>query len=390
MPKRQKKGEGSTMKVLEIVAFLMLLTLVVSCRDEGRQKIPTINDARLYDFLDLEKEAKQARVENVGKKDLVSITGSELFTGSDFYITFESQSEICSPLSSATQSVNDGLIRRPRPVSPLRHHWLREWSLFEYSASNTSTARVVLSQNRLRPENYLAMGHYMCMEGDLAAKSIENAEAGAFVESPELAGRPPQLPTEGTFIYTGYIMAMYTYFYGSLWEEKLSSIPGSPFVEGVEETGELSGPLSLQVDFTNRTVEACYGCVENVELTSILVDLEGNQELFYTPASFHSGPFSPLRIQQDGTFHGTNSNTPRLDHPLLLPDINDLGVEVSNSIWGGKFSNISADDGTGAPRLVAGTFRTDYVLADGSRNTGFGSFFATKVSTTKQTVNSRN
>lgn len=356
------------MKILKTTVLLILLILVVGCGDEEDKKrpldnSPTINDARVEVYDVLEATAMQSR-SNVGNDGLVRITGSD--------ITFKSPSEICSQLSSATQSVDDGLERRPLPISPLRRHVLREWSLFEYSAGNTSAARVVLNQHREVPEDYLAAGHWMCLEGDLATRSIANAEVGAFVDAPELAGTP-QLPAEGTVLYTGYATAMYVFVYGPLWE----GLVGPPFSEGLKEVGDSSGPISFQVDFTNGTVEACLGCVENVEHTATQLDLAGNQAPFYNHSSTHLTAFSPIQLQQDGTFQGTNLKAPIADLPLG----SFFDVEENDSIWGGKFSSLPAADGTGAPRLVAGTFRSSYVLSDGSRGIGFGNFFATKVRT---------
>ena len=356
------------MKSLKTTALLILLIFVAGCWDEEDKKdpltnSPTINDARVEVYDVLVAAAMQSR-SNVGNDGLVRITGSD--------ITFKSPSEICSqPKSSATQSVDDGLERRPLPISPLRRHVLREWSLFEYSASNTLAARVVLNQHRELPENYLAAGHWMCLEGDLATRSIANAEVGAFVDAPELAGTP-QLPAEGTVLYTGYATGMYSYVFGSLWEELI----GPPLFEGVKEVGDMSGPISFQVDFTNGTVEACLGCVENVEHTGTQLDLAGNQAPFYNDLSIFSTAFSPIQLQQDGTFQGTNSRYPIADVPPL-----NINVVENDSIWGGKFSSLPAADGTGAPRLVAGTFRSSSVLQDGTRGIFFGNFFATKVRT---------
>lgn len=363
------------MKSLKTSALLILLILVTGCGDEEDKKAspldnsPTLNDARVEAYDVLEAAAMQSR-SNVGNDGLVSITDSD--------ITFKSPSEICSQLSSATQSVDDGLERRPSPISPLRRHMLREWLLFEYSGSNTSAARVVLSQHREVPGDYLTAGHWMCLEGDLDTKSVANAEVGAFVDAPELAGTP-QLPAEGTFLYTGYATGMYLTYYGPGRE-----IFGPPFFEGLKEGGDFSGPISFQVDFTNGVVEACLGCVENMEFTAIQLDPEGNQAPFYNFGTTHSMAFSPIQLQQDGTFQGKNLKSPIADSfigdiPLrsLLPYV----VE-NDSTWGGRFSSLpAADDDTGAPRLVAGTFRFSQVLSDESRDTAFGNFFATKVRT---------
>lgn len=142
----------------------------------------------------------------------------------------------------------------------------------------------------------------------------------------------------------------------------------------------MSGPISFQADFTNRTVEACLGCVENIEHTGIQLDLAGDQAPFYTHSSSHSTAFSPIQLRQDGTLQGTNLRFPKADPNLPHASLSSDVVE-NDSIWGGKFSSLPAANGTGVPRLVAGTFRSYWRLQDGTHSVAFGNFFATKVKT---------
>ncbi len=154
---------------------------------------------------------------------------------------------------------------------------------------------------------------------------------------------------------------MYTSFYGPSWE------PLDPrLVDGLKETGEFSGIVALKVDFTNRTIEGCLGCVENQETTGATIDTNGNRSELYTNLSLASVKFSPVRIQQ-GMFQGTN----------LVVVIGDerLGINFetldNQGNWGGKFSD----------RLAAGTLGVQFTQPDGSRSAFVGSFFATKVIT---------
>ena len=297
-------------------------------------------------------------------------------TNVTFTVTRQDGSSVV--FDSATQSIPSIVQKRPLPPSPIRRHHLRDWTLFDYSESGTSTAYVSVSWHNEDPTDYLAGGYWMHLKGDLATDSITGVDMGTFIDGPEFSSAP-DLPTMGTATYRGRAAGLYTYDYGPMWEQFDPRL-----LNGLKETGEFSGVATLTADFAANTIHGCIGCVENLETTGVIsVNPAVNRTELYTNLSFASIKFAPTPINQDGTFTGADLEVVVGD-PVLspLPFTNVQGnfpvTDVQGS-WGGRFSNRPASDGSGDPRLVAGTVGAQFSHQDGSHGVFVGNFFSTKV-----------
>ncbi|MDE0389033.1 MAG: hypothetical protein OXI75_10075 [Rhodospirillales bacterium] len=272
-------------------------------------------------------------------------------------------------LDSDVHSVSSIVEKRALPPSPIRRHYHNDWLLFDYQEDGTSSASVSVSWHRDDPTDYLAGGYWMHLHGDFATDSIENAEVEAFVYGPELSNAP-DMPTIGSATYRGHAAGLYTFSYGPMWK------PLDPRIDdGDKATGEYSGVMTLATDFSAGTVRGCIGCDQNLETTEILVDADGNRSEIYTSLSLASIKFGTTPINSDGTFTGHNLEV------VIGGRAVPFHVPVSNvqGSWGGRFSGVPAFDGSGDPRLVAGTTGAQFILEDGSQGEFVGYFFAPKV-----------
>ena len=270
--------------------------------------------------------------------------------------------------NTTTQSVENTLHKRPLPTPPIRRHLMRDWTLFETSGSGAQVANVFVSWHNEDPTDYLAGGYWMSMDGGLDDASISEVDIGTFIDGPEFSGTPT-LPVDGKAHYRGRAAGMYTYSYGPMWQ------PLDPRLEnGLKETGEYSGATVFEVDFAGSTIQGCIGCVENLETTGAVVYPDGRRDNLYTNLSLASIKFAPTAINQDGTF-GSSSVSLVIGDPILQVNLPVTGVSGS---WGGRFSNRQAADGSGDPRLLAGTSGIRFGHPDGSSGVFVGNFFATK------------
>ena len=272
-------------------------------------------------------------------------------------------------LDSDAHSVSSMVEKRALPPSPVRRHYHSRWALFDTREDGTSSASVSVSWHRDDPSDYLAGGYWMHLDGDLAADSIENANFDVFVHGPEFSNAP-DMPEAGTATYRGHAAGLYTFIYGPMWK------PLDPRLDdGDKATGEYSGVMTLSADFSASTVRGCIGCDENLETTEVLVDADGNRSEIYTSLSLASIKFETTPINSDGTFTGDNVEI------VIGGRAVPFSVPVSSvqGYWGGRFSGLPAFDGSGDPRLVAGTTGAQFSHPDGSRGEFVGYFIAPKV-----------
>jgi hypothetical protein len=244
-------------------------------------------------------------------------------------------------------------LRRSLPLPSIRRHHLTRWLLFNQTESSTWIGNITASWHNEDLRDFLTNGYWLRLEQD-------NAEVGTFVHGPELS-ETPELPTSGVVVYRGYSTGTYVSHYGPSWA------PFDPrFVEGLIETGDSSGIVTLKVDFTNGTIEGCLGCVENNEITGSTIDPDGNRNEVYTPLSFSSIKLVPTSIQR-GTFQGTQVTAYIGDERLGI----NFETLDNQGRWGGKITD----------RVIAGTVASQWAHADESRTVFVTSFFATKVLT---------
>ena len=237
-------------------------------------------------------------------------------------------------------------------------HSARYWTVLRIGTDGISTARAVVTSNDSDSADYLTIGYWMHLAGDLTEFSFTGAAIGTFVDGPELfLASPASLPAQGRASYYGPASGAYAVLHGADGE-------GPP---GSMESGGFNSTVELTADFAANTIEGCVGCRDGVPLFGTLYDTntgEGTDVLFEDSGfRLHLDPTS---LDADGTFLGQQM---RLEH-------SEYSFASTRGAWGGQFSNIS--DSAGDPRLVAGTFGAEATSAGGSEGAFLGSFFGTK------------
>ncbi|MDE0292398.1 MAG: hypothetical protein OXK19_07865 [Candidatus Dadabacteria bacterium] len=394
--------------------ILAIVFMIVACGSEREgggesalqteKQFPTFNDARIVPFESLEVGAERAAESTpsftstgISKSSVATDTVSASFHASPGELTniVSTSIERADPtvnftvtrgdgssliFDSSTQSVTDTIQKRALPPSPLRRHHLTSWLLFDYSESETLASNVAVSWHNDDPTDYLVAGYWMHLKGDLGAGSVENVDVGVFIDGPEFFSSSPRLPADGTALYRGRFAGMYTVYY----DDPLWLVIDPRLVSGFKESGELSGEILLRVDFANKTIEGCVGCVENLETTGVTIHPDGTRSELYTKLSLASIKFAPAEIQEsDGTFRNTDITTSVSEQKLRINDnIVPVGYELpTTGSWDGKFSSRTAVDESEHPGLVAGTTALQSRLPGGSRIRFVGSFFASKLIT---------
>ena len=130
---------------------------------------------------------------------------------------------------------------------------------------------------------------------------------------------------------------------------------------------EYEGVINLQVDFADRTIEGCIGCLGDLvtrraHFSAFLGEDVVDTESFVLDHEIQLGTleFDGLRCQ----FQGAEA---AVVHP-------DLEMVESSGHWGGQISE--RPDATGLPRLVAGFSSADFLDENGVEGTFTGTFVA--------------
>ena len=229
----------------------------------------------------------------------------------------------------------------------------RFWSagLLKHSASEFTLARVATDWASDDVTDYLAGGYWLHATGDIYNGRVNAAEAGAFVDGPEIRGTP-NLPVTGTATYAGLASGVYAARYGS--DPVTAAVP-----QGTNELGEFDGTLILLANFEAGSI---WGEVSNIYLNYIGTTPSG--EIYSRPREWSDYHLylAPAQISSRGTFAG---NQVTLTNPLL--PISSTGS------WGGRFS--TRDDSAGNPRLVAGTLGGSGSTPGGATASFVGAFY---------------
>ena len=263
------------------------------------------------------------------------------------------------------------------PIVP-GHAPVKYWTLLSPSPEGASVSAHFISWNNADPDDYLAAGYWLHLSGvsgEGQSLDFENAEAGVFVDGPELSPMTTAvLPVSGEASYEGPAQGFYVSRYGTN--------PANPAVTaGSSEVGRFDSTIQLTTDFEEQTIEGCMGCqIASVPLQGfrvhdlLFVDGESGErmerearvlpyrvKLFETP------------LQMDGAF-GSSGN-------LQLEPIGDAGlppgfVTSSSGSWEGNLSNKS--DEAGDPRLVAGTVGVSFETVVGGEGAFLGTFVGLK------------
>ena len=219
--------------------------------------------------------------------------------------------------------------------------------LLRYDASSLTLARVGAEWDP-GYGGWLAGGYWLHAMGNITAGSITAAEAGAFMDGPEIRGTP-SLPVTGTASYQGIAAGLYAARYGT----DFSGVPS-----GTQEIGEFDGTATLTADFGADTIQ---GRISNIDVAGVIVYPNDATETFDV-ATDYQVRLAPTRIGSNGTFTGAGVT---VSHPLI-------SIRSQGS-WGGRFSTV--DDSAGDPRLVAGTVGASGSTPGGSTASFVGGFY---------------
>ena len=266
---------------------------------------------------------------------------STTFDGQTFTLRVDRRAGNDIHLSTAEDPTEGYLYDR----SPIPGHDAgAEGYILDYKASETTLAYVGVSWLNSDPTDYLAGGYWLHVRGDVLGNGIVD-EGGAFVDGPELSlSSRPTMPVRGTATYSGYAEGLYASTYGF----------DFPEFRGETEIGLWYGGLQLTADFAARTIGGCVGCnaAERVHVNGY----ETDYRLRLGAASFDSG----------GTFRSSSVTLESATVP----------ISSSSGNWGGMFSNRL--DGSGDPRLIAGTVGGEARTPGGSESAFVGAWYGTK------------
>lgn len=245
-------------------------------------------------------------------------------------------------LDTAAHAVSPGLT-----ASPVTGRAAADSYLLRYDSSSFTLARVGAEWDP-GYGGWLAGGYWLHAMGDIPAGRITAAEAGAFMDGPEIRGTP-SLPVTGTASYRGIAAGFYASQYGT-------DIPTVP--SGSREVGEFDGVAALTTDFGARTI---WGRISNIRASGVIAYPNGTAEGFNVTTDYQV-QLAPAQVGSNGTF---TSSGVTVSHPLV--SISSRGA------WGGRFSTI--DDSAGNPRLVAGTVGASGSAPGGSTASFVGGFY---------------
>ena len=192
--------------------------------------------------------------------------------------------------------------------------------------------------------DWLTGGYWMQVNDQM-----EVVGAGAFVDGPELAGRP-SLPSLGTASYEGFATGGYATEYGTGQGDARS---------GTHELGAYRGNVSITADFGSLSIS---GRVHTIQVNGFQTSPEGVERRLSNVAVPYEFVLRTTSFDQVG-FTGEVSVSS-----------NDQMIEIATSdgSWGGKFSIVPDDEGF--PRVVAGTHGATLTTMEGTRASFIGAF----------------
>ncbi|MCY4547047.1 MAG: hypothetical protein OXC28_01655 [Defluviicoccus sp.] len=210
----------------------------------------------------------------------------------------------------------------------------RDRYVYSGTANSATSGRVVVDWSHSDPADYIAGGYWLH-----AGAGSTGWEAGAYVVGPELSlSDPPGLPVSGTATYEGDAGGVYM-LTGDFAAQRRDA--------GLSAEGDFTTEARLDADFAAGTVGGCIGCAYGL--------IDGSGSLALGTVSFD---------RSNGTFRGAN----------VTLSTAVVSITGSSGKWAGQFSNIP--DGSGAPRLAAGTFDATASTGDGSTVALVGAFGA--------------
>ena len=296
----------------------------------------------------------------------VSACTDRVFVTPEDPISFERNSEFDGASLRMFVSLDDGtevsvntaddVIETLPGATPMPGHQAQAWTFLKFADNDTSVAHALLSWDPDDPEDYLMFGWWALFPDQHPRElSFRDSVQYSIVDSPELdTGVAPQLPVGGTASYAGPAGGLYTYVPGSDWGED----------EGAYVIDEYQGTVTLTVDFADRTLRGCIGCVgdlvtRRVHFGVFLGDEVRDVGAIATDYELH---LATAILREDGTFERDRVT---VRHP-------DRTVTQSAGGWGGTLSR--RQDENGNPRLVGGFSNAEFQESDGSEGEFVGTF----------------
>ncbi len=247
-------------------------------------------------------------------------------------------------------SLTDVFAVRPFET-PVPGHKGAALTFLKIHESGTSTAHAALSWDPEDPEDYLMAGWWAEFPGQHPSElSLAGSERYSIVDGPEIAPLSrPQFPAGGSASYVGPAGGLYRY---SADENVID---------------EYEGIINLQVDFGDRTIEGCIGCLGDLVTRRAHFSEFLGKEIIDTESLVldHQIHLGALEFDElTGQFSGDGAT---VVHP-------DQKIVESDGDWGGQFSE--RPDATGLPRLAAGFTSVGFLDENGVEGAFVGTFVA--------------
>ena len=247
-------------------------------------------------------------------------------------------------------SLTDVYAQRPFET-PIPGHEGTALTFLKVDESGTSMAHAALSWDPEEPADYLMAGWWAEFPGQHPpVLSLAGSERYAIVDGPEMTQLSrPQFPAGGSASYVGPAGGLYAY--------------------GADENviDEYQGVIHLQVDFADRTLEGCVGCLGDLVTRRAHFSEFLGEEVIDTGSFIldHEIHLGALEFDElTGQFSGDGAT---VVHP-------DLEIVVSEGDWGGQFSE--RPDAAGLPRLAAGFTSAGFLDENGVEGVFVGTFVA--------------
>ena len=247
-------------------------------------------------------------------------------------------------------SLTDVYAQRPFET-PIPGHDGTALTFLKVDESGTSMAHASLSWDSEDPDDYLMAGWWAEFPGQHPpVLSLAGSERYAIVDGSEMTPLSrPQFPAGGSASYVGSAGGLYAY--------------------GDDENviDEYQGVINLQVDFADRTLEGCIGCLGGLgtgraHFSEFLGEEVIDTGSFILDRVIHLGALEFDELT--GQFSGAGA-------PVVHPD---LEIVESDGDWGGQLSE--RPDAAGLPRLAAGFSSAGFLDENGVEGVFVGTFVA--------------
>lgn len=345
----QHEGVGGTLERADLVAAFgakreVRLSGPNLTRNERRVAVMAGNDTEIGD-------AVRDVIKNGPGFDRVNHS----WNGSNLSVTISATNQTDTvSLHSRTNSVHDF-----EPTdSPGRggDFTRREFDIGKTSNGTHTIGRFGVDWSNSDVADHLTYGYWLTV--DSSDERPSQVDTGAFVDGPEF-DTSPNLPVSGTAYYLGEARGLHTVKYKA-----------NEFAPKTDEfrIAEFKADANLNLLLDTGMV---YGLIDNIYYTT---DEEG-----VVDGSLHESGFPRERpfqlwledasLYPDGSFSGGAV-------AVVNPNPNGPQIVQSNGSWQGDVSSMPVSHSVPYPRLIAGTFATEFRFPEGTVGQYVGSFIA--------------